>query len=150
MANFDISYVLYALVIAAIVIVLVYFSKVEEDEPPKSKAKRVLQIENKPDPREVDQLKQRLNEQIEHHDREYQQTLIQIREAENNRKIEYGRQVDNLRTIETKLMNDKNELMQEKEKFLQEKIDFQKQQLESSAKSGSKPRSKKHVKSDAS
>ena len=116
MANFDISYVLYALVIAAIVIVLVYFSKVEEDEPPKSKGKRVLQIENKNDP-QPEQLKQRLNEQIENHDREYQQTLIQIREAEKNRKIAYGRQIENLSAVKAQLMNARNTFMKEKKKL---------------------------------
>lgn len=143
MADFDMSYVLYGLVIAALAIIIVYFSQVEEDEPKKNNTKKQLQIEDKS---EIDQLKTRLNQQIEQHDREYQQTLIQVREAENNRKIEYNKQIDNLRSIETKLLKDKDELMKEKQEFLQQKIEFQKQQLDKST-SKSKSHSSKKEKS---
>lgn len=139
MANFDMSYVLYGLVIAALAIVIIYFSKVEEDEPKKNNIKKPtqLQIEDKS---EIEQLKARLNEQIIHHDREYQQTLIQVREAENSRKNEYTKQVDNLRSIEAKLIREKDEFMKEKQEFLQQKIDFQKQQLDGESKKSSKTR----------
>ena len=120
--NFDMSYVLYGLVIAAFAIIIIYFSRVEEEEDTKSK--KVLRIEA-PN-QEVEQLKQRLNEQIMQQDREYQQTLIQVREAENNRRIEYAKQVDNLRNVEAQLIRDKEALLKEKQEFVQEKIEFQK------------------------
>ena len=150
------SYVLYGLVIAALAIVIVYFSKVEEDEKPETKGKKVLQIqgmENKNPNQDVEQLKMRLNEQIEHHDHEYQQTLIQVREAENNRKIEYNHQVDNIKSIEMKLMKEKDDFMKEKQELLQQKIEFQKQQLDdTTTKSHSKinSKSKKFNKTDKS
>jgi septum formation inhibitor MinC len=120
--NFDMSYVLYGLVIAAFAIIIIYFSRVEEEEDTKSK--KVLRIEA-PN-QEVEQLKQRLNEQIMQQDREYQQTLIQVREAENNRRVEYAKQVDNLRNVEAQLIRDKEALLKEKQEFVQEKIESQK------------------------
>ena len=121
--NFDMSYVLYGLGIAAFAIIIIYFSRVEEEEDTKSK--KVLRIEA-PSNQEVEQLKQRLNEQIMQQDREYQQTLIQVREAENNRRIEYAKQVDNLRNVEAQLIRDKEALLKEKQEFVQEKIESQK------------------------
>jgi septum formation inhibitor MinC len=100
----------------------VVIARVEEEEDTKSK--KVLRIEA-PN-QEVEQLKQRLNEQIMQQDREYQQTLIQVREAENNRRVEYAKQVDNLRNVEAQLIRDKEALLKEKQEFVQEKIESQK------------------------
>lgn len=138
------SYVLYGLIIAALAIVIIYFSKVEEDEKPKSKRLAIEAPPPETNP-EVEQLKQRLNDQISHHDREYQQTLIQVREAENNRRIEYAKMVDQVKNVENQLNREKDTLMVEKQEFLKQKLEADKATPKKPRKSRTKKESHEEV-----
>jgi len=131
------SYILFGLVVAVLVIIVLYFSKVEDEQPP---VKKITKQDIEKQDNEVDLLKQRLNEQIIQNEREYQQTLMQIREAEKNRITEYNKQVDHLRTIEIQINKERDLLLAEKQEFVQQKIDAQKNANKEESEKPEKPK----------
>lgn len=146
--DFDMSYVIYGLIIAALAIVIIYFSQVEEDEPaiePEIKKADQLktQLNDQLNDQLKEQLKTQLNEQIARQEREYGNLLNQVREAENTRRNEYAKQVDQIRNVELQLNREKDMLMKERQEFLEQKIEFEKKVSSAPPKKAGRPRKSK-------